>query len=113
MDAFVARLGGASLPDTPRVLLYGSRARGDAREDSDVDIAVVFPGEPPDAYPTNLLFALSDIAYDVFLESGGNAYLSPRPIFEAQLTNPSGQARPAFYRNVVADGLEWGMGHGR
>lgn len=34
----------ARYPDVERILLYGSRARGDAGERSDFDLAVVAPG---------------------------------------------------------------------
>lgn len=112
IDDFVARLKGADVPAVRRVLLYGSRARGDAHEDSDIDIAVVFPGERPAKYPFSLLCRLTRIAYDVLLASECEAHLSPRPVFEGQLENPSSQTNPAFYMNVAADGLEWPAGHG-
>ena len=46
-------------PDVVRVLLFGSRARGDAREDSDFDLLVVIPIAPPGpARGVNLRLAL-------------------------------------------------------
>lgn len=43
------------LPEGSRLALYGSRARGEAREDSDWDLHILVPGDedlPPKAYDT-------------------------------------------------------------
>ena len=45
---FFSHLDVASLPPMSRAILYGSRARGDYRDDSDVDIMLVFAGPEPD-----------------------------------------------------------------
>ena len=45
---FFSHLDTASLPPLSRAILYGSRARGDHRDDSDVDIVLVFTGARPD-----------------------------------------------------------------
>ena len=47
-----------------RVMLYGSRARGDARPDSDWDIAVFVAGEPTSMDRR----VLSDIGFDLMME---------------------------------------------
>ena len=107
MDEFISRLREADLPPVQRVLLYGSRARGDYHEESDIDIAVVFPGSPPDAYPYGLLHQLSGIAYEVVLSSRGEVYPSPRPVFEGQLADPSIANNPEFYQNIAQQGIEW------
>jgi predicted nucleotidyltransferase len=49
-----------------RVVLYGSRARGDARPDYDWDIAV-FVDRPPTPQDRRVL---SDIGFDLMMESG-------------------------------------------
>ena len=45
---FFSRLDVASLPPMSRAILYGSRAHGDYRDDSDVDIMLVFAGAEPE-----------------------------------------------------------------
>jgi predicted nucleotidyltransferase len=41
IDEMVRRIAERFLPD--RIILFGSHARGEAREDSDVDLLVLFP----------------------------------------------------------------------
>ena len=42
---FISSLDTGALPPMSRAILYGSRARGDHRDDSDVDIMLVFAGD--------------------------------------------------------------------
>lgn len=107
VNDFVDRLRDADLPSISRVLLYGSQARGDHHEDSDIDIAVVFHGPPPSRYPRHLLHRLADLAYDVHFFRDFDVYLSPRPVFEGQLRDTSSTKNPEFYRSILQDGIEW------
>jgi predicted nucleotidyltransferase len=77
-----------------RVMLYGSRARGDARPDSDWDVAVFVKGEPT----SDDRSTLSDIGFDLMLESG--QYLQTIAIDASR--SPEGSY---FVHNVLKDGL--------
>jgi len=77
-----------------RVMLYGSRARGDARDDSDWDVAVFVNGKPTTADR----HALSDIGFDLMMESG--QYFQTIAIDAARSPEDS-----SFLYNVLKDGL--------
>jgi len=77
-----------------RVMLYGSRVRGDARPDSDWDVAVFVNG-PPTPHDRR---ALSDIGYDLTMESG--QYFQTVAIDSGRSPEES-----YFLRNVLRDGL--------
>jgi antitoxin ChpS len=84
-----------------RIVLYGSRARGDFTDQSDIDIAVVLPDEL-DTVET--LFRLSDIAYDVFMES--NLTIQPLIIPAGAWCNPQSFSNPGLIANIKRDGVE-------
>ena len=74
----------AALPGrVVRVVLFGSRARGDAEPDSDWDIAVLVAGTPT---PKDRR-ALADAAYDVLLESG--VFIQPIALSSARFDEDS------------------------
>jgi uncharacterized protein len=77
-----------------RVMLYGSRARGDARDDSDWDVAIFLRGRPT-REDRNVL---SDIGFDLMMEHGQHvqtvAIDSARPVEHS-----------SFLKNVYEDGV--------
>jgi predicted nucleotidyltransferase len=77
-----------------KVVLYGSRARGDARQNSDWDLAVFVRGRPT---PRDLS-VLSHIAFDLLMETGAFIQAFPFPANHAQ-------RQSSFYRNVRKDGV--------
>ena len=77
-----------------RVMLYGSRARGEARPDSDWDVAIFIDG-PPTPHDRHVL---SDIGFDLMMESG--QYFQTVALDAAR--SPEGSY---FLRNVLKDGL--------
>jgi uncharacterized protein len=51
-----------------RVVLFGSRARGDAQPDSDYDVAVFLRGDMPDRFAE--VKRLADVATDILYDTG-------------------------------------------
>lgn len=81
--------------------LFGSRARGTARGDSDADIALVIDGPQGEFVPAKL--ALDDVAYDVLLETG--VHIQPLPLWVSQWDDPSRFTNPGLVRAVKRDGV--------
>src|SRR5208282_3326771 len=57
-----------------RAVLYGSRARGEARQDSDYDVAVFLRDMPDRAWEVN---QLADLATDILYEVGEVVHAMP------------------------------------
>jgi predicted nucleotidyltransferase len=77
-----------------KIVLYGSRARGDARRESDWDLAVFVRGRPT---PRDRSI-LSYISYDLMMETGAFIQAMPLPAKHERLDY-------SFYRNVREDGV--------
>ena len=109
VDAFVAALPLDELPPIERILLYGSRARGDFHEESDVDIALIFKGLHPE-----LMWGISDKIFDtdevcdVIYEY--KLLISPKIIWSYRIEHPLSASfiDRKFHSNVLKDGIEWG-----
>jgi len=82
-------------------LVYGSRARGTHKPDSDADIAVILKGRRGDRY--KVLGPMSDAAYDVMMETG--IHIQPLPLWEAELKRPELFSNPALIENIKREGL--------
>lgn len=90
-------------PDYPvvRALLFGSRARGDARPDSDLDVALVLSG--PKGRAVEVGPEMTGIGYDVVIESG--IFISPFPIWEEDWRDPERHSNPWLIRAIQDEGV--------
>ena len=91
----------ASRYDMAGAIVYGSRARGTHRPDSDVDVAILINGEHQRVLTTTL--AMADVAYDVLLETGIN--ISPLPVWIDQWEHPERYSNPALLHNIAREGV--------
>ncbi len=101
----------ALLRDVPgqirRLIVYGSRARGEAQSDADLDIAIVVAGHDrrtpdgwrPAPFSDPVWQAIVDTACDVSLDH--DIYLSPVVLTEDRLTEES-----PLIRSIQAEGIE-------
>jgi predicted nucleotidyltransferase len=87
--------------DMAGAIVYGSRARGTHRPDSDADVAILINGEHQRVLTTTL--AMADVAYDVLLETGIN--ISPLPVWLDQWEHPERFSNPALLHNIAREGV--------
>jgi uncharacterized protein len=87
--------------DMAGAIVYGSRARGTHRPDSDADVAVLLKGEHQRVLSTTL--AMADVAYDVLLETGIN--ISPLPVWLDEWEHPENYSNPALLHNIAREGI--------
>ena len=100
LDDYVAAVRkhyGARLVD---ILIFGSRARGDARPDSDADLAVIL--EDGDWKLWDEKIFLSGLAYDVLLDVGLD--IQPWPIRRSAWDSPEEHRNRSFIEAVHRDG---------
>jgi uncharacterized protein len=82
-------------------VLFGSRARGTHRSDSDVDIAIVLQGQRGKLIETSI--EMADIAFELLLET--KVYIQPLPIWEDEWNHPETHSNPQLVDNIRREGL--------
>jgi uncharacterized protein len=87
--------------DYVRLILFGSRARGDHAPDSDADVAVVMRIPIEDRW--RLKSQIIDETYPILLDTG--LYIQPWPVAQPELDDPGKAPNPALLRNVLKDGV--------
>ncbi len=93
----IKRTLGASLPKQATAMLYGSRARGDARQESDWDILIILDKDrlTPEDYDT-ITYPLTKLGWDLGAEI--NPIMYTKKEWEASRITP-------FYHNVIEDAI--------
>ncbi|MGH8226497.1 MAG: nucleotidyltransferase domain-containing protein [Steroidobacteraceae bacterium] len=86
---------------TAGVIVYGSRARGTHRPDSDADVAVLLRGKRGKVLDISL--EMADLAFEVLLETGVN--ISPLPVWLDQWEHPEQHRNPRLLRNIAEEGI--------
>ena len=82
-------------------ILFGSRARGRFRPDSDADVAILLAGTQGSFLDTKL--ELADIASDLLLETG--IRIQPLPVWEDEWDHPETYTNPRLLRNIAREGV--------
>lgn len=87
--------------DVAGALLYGSRARGDADDLSDADLAVLLGG--PQGNRADAAVDMAGIAFDLMLETG--ILIDALPIWLEEWKHPEGFANPGLIETIRRDGI--------
>ena len=95
---FAGRVRAAAGARLARISVFGSRARGDSRADSDLDVAVFLDGNEDRALRDRIYDAAAQAASA--FEGGDPALLQPSVIF-------AGSARTRFVEIVEREGRPW------
>lgn len=96
VDEFVRRVEQDHRNEIESIILFGSVARGEAREDSDIDILIITKKED---FRLRRLFIGK--AFDIFMETGKN--ISVKVISHDDFRS---QKNFSFLKNVIADGVK-------
>lgn len=83
-----------------KLILFGSRARGDGRFDGDAEVAVVLSEAHGDFIQTRL--EMADMTFDVLLATG--VLIQPLPIWEDEWSHPEAYSNPRLLENIRREG---------
>lgn len=84
-----------------KAILYGSRARGEHRPDSDADLAVVLDGRRGDR--SAVVRDMASAAFHVMMETG--VMVEAFPFWEDELDPAGGFANSRLIENIRRDGV--------
>lgn len=87
--------------DIAGAVLFGSRARGDFRPDSDADLAVLLQGQKQDLLP--VVRQMAGPAFDIMLETG--VLISAIPIWLEDWEHPERASNPHLVHNIRREGI--------
>lgn len=97
--AFVASVRSHYGDRLVEVVVFGSRARGDNRADSDIDLAIILEGDDWD-YWTEKLWLGGETFWPLV---HGDLQIQPFPVRLSAWVEPSLHAKPSFIANLKRD----------
>lgn len=83
-----------------KLILFGSRARGDHKPDSDADVAIVMREPIDNWWP--LTQSVGEETYEILLDTG--LYIEPHVIESAEISAPDRASNPQLIREILRDG---------
>ena len=90
----IKELGEKILPEGASLWLYGSRARGDARPDSDYDLLILLDKDVLQEKDTDVICDMAELGWELATEINAHAY--PRSKWNSWTYSP-------FFKNVEQD----------
>ena len=87
-------------PEIEKIILFGSVARGEDTEDSDIDILIITKNDEDEV---NIEDDIDDKAWDILLETGEHLSVKTRSINHYETYKDF-----SFYSNVEKDGVPIG-----
>jgi len=99
IEEFKKRVSSDTLTHLKRIIIYGSKARGDATEDSDLDVVVLVDNKTPELEKT-----LEDTAYQVMYDNDFKPVISLKVFAESSYKLALGKGF-SFYKMVEKEGI--------
>jgi hypothetical protein len=103
IEEFRRRLPSDIAPHIKDMIMYGSRARGDADADSDLDLVALV-----DENSATLEQRLDDIAYNLMWDHDFRPIISLK-VFSEQRFRAAAAKGYSYYRTVVREGISVGV----